>query len=132
MDANWAFLTLSVARILDSSLTTLLKVLVLGGEQVGTADWDRWEGRVERMNGYGLIECCICSTFSDVNIFESGKIGRLVASVYWVVDPSDYNKLVPLGAIGELLVEGPILARGYLNDLEKTAAAFINDPLWLV
>jgi aryl carrier-like protein len=32
--------------------------------------------------------------------------------------------------VGELLIEGPILARGYLNDAEKTAAAFIEDPAW--
>jgi non-ribosomal peptide synthetase component F len=45
-----------------------------------------------------------------------------------MVDPMNHNKLVPLGAIGELLVERPILAPGYLNDPEKTAAAFIEDP----
>jgi non-ribosomal peptide synthetase component F len=48
------------------------------------------------------------------------------------VDLKNYNKLAPLGSIGELLVEGSILARGYLDDLEKTAAAFIKDPLWLL
>ncbi|KAI0568190.1 CaiC, Acyl-CoA synthetases (AMP-forming)AMP-acid ligases II, partial [Pyrenophora tritici-repentis] len=40
--------------------------------------------------------------------------------------------LAPLGSVGELLVEGPILARGYLGDAEKTAAAFIQDPTWLL
>jgi hypothetical protein len=29
-------------------------------------------------------------------------------------------------------VEGPIVGQGYLNDPEKTAAAFINDPPWLL
>jgi aryl carrier-like protein len=32
--------------------------------------------------------------------------------------------------VGELLIEGPIQARGYLNDVEKTAVAFIEDPAW--
>ncbi|PZD22077.1 EntF, Non-ribosomal peptide synthetase modules protein, partial [Pyrenophora tritici-repentis] len=59
-------------------------------------------------------------------------LGKSVASVSWVVDPNDHHKLAPLGAVGELLVEGPILARGYLNDAEKTAAAFIDDPAWLL
>ncbi len=48
------------------------------------------------------------------------------------MDPEDHNKLAPVGSIGELLIEGPILARGYLGDLEKTKAAFINDPVWLL
>jgi acyl-CoA synthetase (AMP-forming)/AMP-acid ligase II len=52
--------------------------------------------------------------------------------VSWVVDPENHDRLAPLGSVGELLVEGPILARGYLNDADKTAAAFINDPAWLL
>jgi aryl carrier-like protein len=31
----------------------------------------------------------------------------------------------------QLLLEGPLVGRGYLNDEEKTAKAFINDPIWL-
>jgi hypothetical protein len=34
------------------------------------------------------------------------------------------------GAVGEMLVEGPTLARGYLNNPEKTAEAFIYAPSW--
>ena len=44
--------------------------------------------------------------------------------------PSDHP-LCPIGAPGELLIEGPLLARGYLNDARKTAAAFITDPAWV-
>jgi acyl-CoA synthetase (AMP-forming)/AMP-acid ligase II/aryl carrier-like protein/NRPS condensation-like uncharacterized protein len=49
----------------------------------------------------------------------------------WIVDPNDHEILLPVGAVGELLVEGPIVGQGYLNDPEKTAAAFIEDPAWL-
>ena len=42
----------------------------------------------------------------------------------------DHNKLAPIGAIGELLLEGPLLARGYLKDEQKTRAAFIENPGW--
>ncbi|KAK1914076.1 hypothetical protein P3342_007322 [Pyrenophora teres f. teres] len=75
-----------------------------------------WEDKVEVMNAYGPTECCIFCT----------------GYVAWVVDPDDHNKLAPIGSVGELLVEGPILARGYLNDAEKTNAAFIEDPTWLL
>ena len=54
-----------------------------------------------------------------------------MASFSWVTDPEDHNKLVPFGTIGELLIEGPILARGYLNDISKTEAVFVDGPLWL-
>jgi non-ribosomal peptide synthetase component F len=138
MSVNWALLTLSVARLLELSEVLCLKVLVLGGEQVTSADWERWVSHAQLTNVYGPAECCICCTVyagagedADAQDFRSGTIGKPVASVGWVVDLANYNKLAPLGLIGELLVEGPILARGYLNDAEKTSAAFINDPAWL-
>ncbi|PVH90760.1 acetyl-CoA synthetase-like protein, partial [Periconia macrospinosa] len=133
MDANWAFLTPSIAQLLDPVAVSSLRILVLGGEQVRIDDWKRWEGRLQVMNGYGPAECCICScVFSGLQEFKSGLIGKSVASVGWAVDPDNHNRLAPLGSVGELLVEGPILARGYLGDPEKTAAAFINDPAWLL
>jgi aryl carrier-like protein len=32
--------------------------------------------------------------------------------------------------VGELLLEGPTVARGYLHDAEKTAQAFVANPAW--
>ena len=43
---------------------------------------------------------------------------------------NDHNNLAPLGATGELLLEGPQLARGYLNNPDATAKAFIHNPEW--
>jgi non-ribosomal peptide synthetase component F len=37
---------------------------------------------------------------------------------------------MPIGSIGELLIEGPTVARGYLNDETKTVKAFIVNPKW--
>jgi len=37
---------------------------------------------------------------------------------------------VPIGSIGELVIEGPILAQGYLNNEAKTAEVFIENPIW--
>lgn len=33
-------------------------------------------------------------------------------------------------SISQILVEGPIVARGYLNNPEKTAEVFIENPAW--
>lgn len=48
----------------------------------------------------------------------------------WVVNPENYHERVPIGCVGELLVEGYIAARGYLNDEQKTSQAFINGTAW--
>jgi acyl-coenzyme A synthetase/AMP-(fatty) acid ligase len=49
----------------------------------------------------------------------------------WVVEAANHDRLVPIGAVGELLVEGPIVARGYLKNAEKTAAVFVENLAWL-
>jgi acyl-CoA synthetase (AMP-forming)/AMP-acid ligase II len=38
---------------------------------------------------------------------------------------------MPVGSVGELVIEGPTVARGYLNDEIKTAKAFIENLAWV-
>ncbi|KAI1506851.1 hypothetical protein Ptr86124_014210, partial [Pyrenophora tritici-repentis] len=133
LDANWAYLTSTVAKLLDPERIPGLQNLILGAELVTDHDWNRWSPYARQITAYGPTECCVlCTFYSGTLGFYTGLLGKSVASVSWVVDPNDHHKLAPLGAVGELLVEGPILARGYLNDAEKTAAAFIDDPAWLL
>lgn len=49
----------------------------------------------------------------------------------YLAEPADHNKLAPIGAVAELLLEGPSLAQGYLNNPTKAASTFINPPAWL-
>jgi acyl-CoA synthetase (AMP-forming)/AMP-acid ligase II len=53
-----------------------------------------------------------------------------IGGLSWLVDPQDVNKLVPIGAVGEIVFESHELAAGYLNDPEKTAKTFIDAPVW--
>ena len=133
MNATWAFLTPTVARLLDPHEISSISTLALGGESIRSTDWDIWEGYVRLINAYGPTECCVFSNaYFDINASRSAVIGKSIASVSWVVNADDHHRLAPLGSVGELLIEGPILARGYLDDMEKTAAAFICDPVWLL
>lgn len=34
---------------------------------------------------------------------------------------------MPVGALSELFIEGPLVARGYLNDPEKSATIFLKE-----
>ena len=62
---------------------------------------------------------------------DPANIGGPIGARVWIVDPENYEMLVPVGAVGELLIEGRIVARGYLDDEEMTAAQFITEPSWL-
>lgn len=59
------------------------------------------------------------------------NIGRALPSGRaWIANPKDHNQISPVGCVGELLLDGPFLAREYINNKTKTDEAFINRPLW--
>ncbi|PLB43453.1 nonribosomal siderophore peptide synthase Sid2, partial [Aspergillus steynii IBT 23096] len=134
MRVNYAGLTPSVARILDPDVISSLSGLGLGGEAASARDVTVWGQDTRIIIGYGPCECTIGCTVNS-----SAATGRDYISIgpgngaaIWVVDPNNHELLMPVGAVGELLVEGPIVGQGYLNDPEKTATAFIQDPPWLI
>ena len=134
LDVNTADLTPSVARLISPEAVPSLSVLILGGEAITATDIHAWANQLHLINAYGPAECSVitCANTSMTASTHPGNIGRGLGAVTWVADATDHNRLSPVGAVGELLIEGPILARGYLNDNEKTLAALIKDPAWLL
>ncbi|KAI8938152.1 hypothetical protein NX059_005818 [Plenodomus lindquistii] len=131
LNVNMMDLTPTVAALLDPADVPTVKRLCLGAEPLTKALVDLWSQHTLVFGQYGPSEASINSAFKDFsNGGEATNIGKAVGCVTWVVDPEDRNRLMPIGCKGELLLEGPILSRGYLNDPEKTQAAFIMDPDW--
>lgn len=133
MQVNWALFTPSFASLFVPEDFPSLKTLALGGEAVNQEIVLRWAEKVLLLNCFGPAECGAC-LIGQLHRDESHavSIGKVFGcGLCWIVDPLDHNRLIPVGAVGELLVEGPTLARGYLGDLEKTAAAFVDTPVWL-
>ncbi|KAB8215332.1 hypothetical protein BDV33DRAFT_208406 [Aspergillus novoparasiticus] len=91
-----------------------------------------WAGHVDLVNAYGPSECSIETSLQQpVVISRPPQYMHCTLCVLLDSGPENHNTLLPVGAVGELLVEGPIVGRGYLNKPEKTAAAFITVPPWL-
>lgn len=131
MRVTWAELTPSVARTLQPGDIPTLQILVFIGEAVRASDIQLWSKHVTLLNGYGPTECSAISTVaSALSDTDPANIGRATGCSCWIVDREDHNRLMPIGVVGELLLEGPIIGRGYLGDPEKTAAAFIKPPDW--
>ncbi|KAF4838903.1 Nonribosomal peptide synthase chyA [Colletotrichum tropicale] len=137
LGVTWALLTPSVIGLLDPEEVPTLQVLASAGEQLTSQIVERWAGRVKLFNMYAPAECTVISHIS--RIFPGSDtppacIGRSPGAVSWVASQNDHQKLVPIGTIGELLVEGPVVSSGYLGDAEKTDAVFLspsNPPSWL-
>ncbi len=77
-------------------------------------------------NVYGPTECTIFTTTYQLKEFEqNAPIGKPLDNLELFIIDKDHNRL-PLGAVGELLVSGPQVSRGYLNLPEKTADTYIQ------
>ncbi|KAI4235773.1 MAG: hypothetical protein L6R40_006368 [Gallowayella cf. fulva] len=131
MKADYAILTPSFAGLIEPSEVPTLKTLSIGGEALPQERVQRWAEKVRFIQIYGPAEVGICLAMDMKPSTRPETIGYpLPHCSCWLVDPEDSECLVPIGAVGELLVAGPSLARGYLNDQMKTQACFIGAPSW--
>jgi non-ribosomal peptide synthetase component F len=114
-DVNWAFLTPSMSRIMDPSKFKTLRTLVIGGDVISAKELGLWSSHVNLFLIYGPSETSVfCSSTPQVTreISDGRNLGHFLGCNAWVVSPEDHNKLLPVGAVGELLIEGPIVGRG--------------------
>lgn len=130
--ATWLCITPSMLRLLSPEEVPSLQIVVAVGESMLPGQIAQWCDRVQLLCGYGPTECCtgaashrITSSTADVR-----TIGTGMGCLLWVVHPDDVEILMPVNTIGELVLQGPIVGRGYLNDTAKTAESFIETPTW--
>ncbi|PCK33429.1 non-ribosomal peptide synthetase [Pseudoalteromonas piscicida] len=126
--AYWHQLAATSVTLPDS-----LRIITIGGEQMQIAaltDWQqRYGSRIRIINAYGPTEATISATLNDVTHFSGARvpIGQPVAGLsLYLLDKQ--LRAVPSGVEGDLYIAGIGLARGYLNDKEKTQQAFIIEP----
>ncbi|CAM5488737.1 Amino acid adenylation domain-containing protein OS=Streptomyces alboniger OX=132473 GN=CP975_03035 PE=4 SV=1 [Streptomyces alboniger] len=110
-----------------------LRCVSVTGEAVKKELVERWFAArpgTPLVNAYGLTE-----TSDDTNhevmrrVPDEDRVplGRPIANVrVYVVD--EELTPVPLGAPGEIVFSGVCVGRGYVNDPERTKAAFTDDP----
>jgi non-ribosomal peptide synthetase component F len=132
--ATWMFSTPSVASTLTPKSIPSLKCLTIGGEAISLAHIMKWEGKICLMEAYGPTETSVIASSNtlldeDGNKIEtdSSNIGKGLASQFWIVDPRDHDKLMPIGSAGELVIEGQVVAREYLNNKQKSADVFVRN-----
>ncbi|CAG8900319.1 unnamed protein product [Penicillium nalgiovense] len=126
MRVDWAFLTPSVASLLHPDQVPTLKTLVFGGETATVTNIQTWSPRLHLINSFGPAETSIwCHAHPHFTVTDDGSdVGWSIGCATWIVDPEDASRLMPVGTIGELVVEGPNVAAGYYKNQEKTEAAF--------
>ncbi|KAI0596891.1 hypothetical protein F4775DRAFT_603074 [Biscogniauxia sp. FL1348] len=134
LSCNWAAMTPSVARLLSPDAIPEMKTFLIGGEAITTDILETWAGKVNLLQGYGPCECTPVALVSATPMSietDPHDIGIPLPGVSsWVVDPDDRETLAPLGAVGELLIEGPTVGSGYIDDFDRNDAFITDAPAW--
>ncbi|PWY77883.1 acetyl-CoA synthetase-like protein [Aspergillus eucalypticola CBS 122712] len=130
-------ITPSVANLLDPAEVPTLKELRLGGEAVTAAQLARWTSSHSSSplafhNSYGPSECCVTAALTPPLHVAANPLnfGIPVGCRMAIVKPNDPHQLVALGLVGELAIQGPIVTRGYLNNPDAQAKAFLESAPW--
>jgi amino acid adenylation domain-containing protein len=112
----------------------VLRVVSVTGEELKPSlvhQWFACQPDIRVVNAYGATEV------SDDTMHEfldrapdhgPVSLGRMRRNVHgYVLD--EQGGLAPLGSTGEIVFSGVAVGRGYVNDPERTRAAFRRDPL---
>ncbi|MNB56810.1 Linear gramicidin synthase subunit B [compost metagenome] len=135
--AYWYWLVQEFAANPPSGFGALRQIHV-GGEAMAVDGLRLWQqaglGHVRLLNTYGPTEATVVSSIHDCTALTADAVSwrgipighGLDARRLYVLD-DDLN-LLPQGAVGELYIGGPGLARGYHRQPMLSAERFIADP----
>ncbi|EPE28638.1 Acetyl-CoA synthetase-like protein [Glarea lozoyensis ATCC 20868] len=132
-NATSTFLTPTVAIQLPPSLVPSMKLLCVGGEAMSADLLKKWSPHAKVINQYGMGEVATFCAYDDhPSPLSASSIGKPGCNTIWLVSLSSPERLTPVGAVGEVLIEGPNLGRGYLDPLIRTTGArFLpTTPSW--
>ncbi len=114
-----------------------IQSLVIGGEALAGAAVRAFQKKLEHkpliVNAYGPTEATVVTTVHAIDDLvpddvSTISIGRPIAN-YEVLIVNEHNQLCPQNVTGELLISSVGLAKGYLNQQDKTDEVFISDPV---
>lgn len=121
--------------LLDKFILDSIKLVWFAGEVFPTKQFNIWRSKLPQakfVNMYGPIEITLDCTYyiveRDIPDDEPIPIGYPCRNTDILILDAD-DKLAKPGEMGELCVRGTSLAMGYYNNPEKTAVAFVQNPL---
>ncbi|KAK9784542.1 putative HC-toxin synthetase [Seiridium cardinale] len=133
LNVNTAVLTSTVLSLMSPVQVPTIKAVILGGEPLNRDLVQKWANHVMLTNGYGPSETTVCCGANIGLTVDSHalNIGRSIGATMWIVRPERHDQLSAIGCVGEIVVSGALLAKGYYGDKATTDASFVGAPKWL-
>ncbi|MGO2941821.1 MAG: class I adenylate-forming enzyme family protein [Brevibacterium aurantiacum] len=124
----FSILEATTTRDVDASS---LRFVICGAAPMSPDAITRFQTRfdVDMVEGYGLSECSVCATINrNDGTSKPGTVGPALPGVsVGITDPHD--RLLEPGDVGEVVIAGRTVMRGYLGRSEATAEVLKNG--WL-
>lgn len=106
---------------------SFLKCVISGGDSLSISLKKKVDiflkehgANIQIREGYGLTECVTGSCLTPLNYYREGSIGIPYPDTYYkIVKPNTDEELL-FGEEGEILISGPSVMKGYLDDEEET------------
>lgn len=126
---------------LDGYDLSFLKCVISGGDSLSISLKEKVDkflkehgANIQIREGYGLTECVTGSCLTPMNYYRKGSIGIPYPDTYYkIVEPNTKEEL-HFGKEGEILISGPSVMKGYLDnkkETEQTLRKHKDGLIWL-
>lgn len=109
-----------------------VRIFVSGASALSATTLERFKEKFKRavmLEGYGLSECSPGVAVNSLERQKPSSVGRPLAG-YEVKIVNDELVELPVGEVGEIIVRGGCVMKGYLNHYEATESTIVNG--WLL
>lgn len=112
-----------------------MKLVVCGADTLHEKTVEGWKQRTgtDIHEGYGMTELSAVSHVSPAGRPRAGSFGVPVPNVLAAIMEPETNELLPPGKVGEMIISGPNVMKGYWQQPEETARTLISidGRIWL-
>lgn len=112
---TWSYMTPLLARKLNVELLTTLKVVCFRTRGLDQDTYAPWRGQKRVIMAYGAPDVCpLGISFLEIHgPHHLRAIGKPIVGSAWIVSGEDHRNLMPVGAVGEMVIEGPTLGKTF-------------------
>ncbi|CEF75966.1 hypothetical protein FGSG_10523 [Fusarium graminearum PH-1] len=110
MDVTWSYMTSLLARKINPDAVPSLRTLCFRTRRLDPDTYMPWLEDHDVLVAYGAPDICplgisvtAVTKHSNLNVISPPVTGR-----FWVLNPDNPKKLMPVGAIGELAIDSPL------------------------
>jgi long-chain acyl-CoA synthetase len=112
-----------------------LKIITSGADTLHESTVKDWERRTSSkiQEGYGLTECSAVSHLNPMGRPKIGSFGVPLPNIIAAVVNHETSEFLPPGEIGEMILHGPNIMKGYWKRPEDTKESLIelDGKIWL-